>query len=147
MSEYRHGRLECPEVSLDRHLRLSRHDALTYLLGNRFQMHPERIDAGVLHPLKPDVVVGRFALSLDRKIDRSFDAKCAFAQDLGATVAARRRSRCHHHMGDAIKLDGRTSHFAELLRRLAFNGTAGGKGLADGAELAGLCAALIPDAG
>src|ERR1700733_2920435 len=136
MSEYRHGRLECPEISLDRHLRLSRHDALTHPLGNGFQMHAERIDAGVFHPLKPDVVVGRFALSLDRKIDGSFDAKCAFAQDLGATAAARRLSRCPPHGGHPTKSHGATSHFAELLRRLAFNGTAGGKGLADGAELA-----------
>src|ERR1700733_473155 len=142
MSEDGYGRLERPEVSLDRHLRLSRHDALAHPLGDGFQMHAERIDPGVLHSLKPDVVVRRLALSLDREIDRGFDAQRAFAQDFGAAVAARRRSGCHHHMGDAIELDGRAGHFAELLRRLAFNGTAGGEGLTDGAEVAGLWAGL-----
>lgn len=147
MSEDGYCRLERSEVSLHRHLRLSRHDTLTHPLGDRFQMHAERIDAGVLHSLKPGVVVGRLALSLDRKIDRGFDPPRAFAKDFGTTVAARRRSGCHHHMGNAIKLDSCAGDFGELLRRLAFNGTAGGEGLADGAELAGLGAALIPDAG
>ena len=110
-------------------------------------MHAERIDAGVAQPREPDVVVGRLALPLDRQIDRRLDRARALGEDRGAAVAAGRRAGRHHHVPDAVELDGGLRDLGELRRGLALDGAAGGERLADGAELAGLRAALIADAG
>ena len=115
-AEHRHRGLERPEITLDRHLRLAGHDAGADALGDGFQMHAERVDAGIAHAREPDVVVRRLALALDRQIDRGFDADRALAQDLRAAIAAGRRACRHHHMRDAVEFDRGLRDFAELLR-------------------------------
>ena len=60
---------------------------------------------------------------------------------------ARRRAGGHHHVLDAVELDGGPGDSAELRRCLALDRAAGRQRLADGAELAGLGPALIADAG
>ena len=100
-----------------------------------------------LHAREPGIVVGRLALSLDRQIDRGLHRARTFGEDRGAAVAPGRRAGRHHHVLDAVEFDGGLGDFGELLRRLAFDGAAGGERLADGAELAGLGPALIAHAG
>ena len=100
-----------------------------------------------LHASEPGVVVGRLALALDRQRDGGLHRRGALGQDRGTAVVAGRRARGHHHVGDAVELDGGLGDLGELRRRLALDGAAGGERLADGAELAGLGAALIADAG
>ena len=110
-------------------------------------MHAETVDARPSEAFEPSVVVGRLALRLDRQIDGGFHGYRAFAQDGRAAITARRGAGGHHHVLDAVELDGRASDFGELSRRLALDGPACRQRLADGAELAGLGAALIADAG
>ncbi len=84
---------------------------------------------------------------MNGQVDGPLHAGGALAQDFRPAIAARRRPRGHHHVGDAVELDRRLRHLAKLLRRFAFDGAAGRQGLADGAELASLGPALIADAG
>ena len=84
--EYRNGGREGLEIPLDADLRLAGHDARAHLLGHRFEVHAERIDAGVAHAREPGVVVRRLALALDRQIDRGLDRQRALGQDRGAAV-------------------------------------------------------------
>ena len=141
-AEHRRRRREGGEIALDRDLRLAGHDARAHLRRHGFEMHAERVDAGGLQPLEPGVVVGRLALRLDRQIDRGLHRRRALAEDRGAAVAPARRAGRHHHVLDAVELDGGLGDFGELRRRLALDGAAGRERLADGAELAGLGAAL-----
>ena len=111
------------------------------------EMHAETVDAGACEAFEPSVVVGRLALRLDRQIDGGFHGRRALAQDRRAAIAARRRAGGHHHVLDAVELDRRARDFGELSGRLALDGPARRERLADGAELAGLRAALVADAG
>ena len=146
-AEHGNRRGEGAEIALDRNLRLARHDLAPKFRRHDLEMHAEAVDARAREPLEPSVVVGRLALRLDRQIDGGFHGRRAFAQDRRAAIAAGRGAGGHHHVLDAVELDGRASDFGELSRRLALNGPACRQRLADGAELAGLGAALIADAG
>ena len=119
--EHRNRRGKRVEIALERDLCLARHDPRAHLRRHRFEMHAERIDAGALHAREPDVVVGRLALALNRQIDGRFHGGGALGKDRGATIAAGRRAGGHHHMRDAVELDGGGRDFGKLRRRLALD--------------------------
>ena len=110
-------------------------------------MHAERVYTGVVHAGEPGVVVGWFALALDRQVDGGFDGPGAFGQDGGASVVAGRGAGGQNHVLDAVQFDRGLGDVGELGGGFAFDGAAGGERLADGAELAGFGAALVADAG
>ena len=115
--------------------------------GDRFEMHAERVYTGVIHAGEPGVIVGWFALALDRQIDGGFDGSGAFDENGGASVVARWGAGSKNHVLDAIQFDRGFGDGGELGGALALDRPAGGEGLADGAELAGFGSALIADAG
>ena len=145
-AEHLHRARERVEIALQRHAGLARHDAGPHGRRDRFQVHPQRIDAGVAHARKPRIVVRWLALALDRQGHRRLDRERALAQDGGATVGGVRRAGGHHHMLHIVQQHGRAGHFGQLFRRLAQDGAAGRQRLPDRAELARLAPALIADA-
>ncbi len=143
--EHRHGRRKSIEIARDRNLRLARHDARAHLLGHRLEMHPERVDTGIAHAREPSFVVRRLALPLDGQVDGCLHRTRALREDRCAAIAAGGRTGRHHHVLDAVELDRGLRDLGKLTRRLALDRAAGRQRLADGAELAGFGAALVPD--
>ena len=102
---------------------------------------------GRAHALEPAVGIRRLALRLDRQVDGGLHRERALAEHGGTAVCGVRRARRHHHVLDAVEQHGGARHLGELIRRLVRDGAAGGQRLANRAELAGLGAALVADAG
>ena len=135
------------EVTLDRNLGLARHEFAPELGRYDLEMHAEAVDARASEAFEPSIVIGRLALRLDRKIDSGLHRRRAFAEDRRAAIAARRRAGGHDHMLHAVEFDRGARDFGKLSGRLALDGPARRKRLADGAELAGLRSALYRIAG
>jgi hypothetical protein len=85
--EHGHRRREGREIALDRNLRFAWHHPGADLGRDGFKMHAERIDAGLAHAREPSIGVGRFALTLNRQIDRLLYRVRALGKDGGAAVA------------------------------------------------------------
>src|SRR5882724_13445221 len=123
-TEDRHGRGEGFEIAIERHLRLTRHDPGPHVRRHRFEMHAERIDAGILHAREPEVLVRRLTLPLDRQINGCLHGSRTLGEDGCAAVAAGWRAGRHDHVLHAIELDGSLRDLSELRGRLALDGTA-----------------------
>ena len=141
-----HSRRKRTHVALDGHLRFSRHDALANGRRDSFEMHPQRVCASAAQTLKPDVVVRWFALHLNGQIDGGFHGRSTVCQNRAAPIRTGGRASRHDHVLDPIKLNRCLCNFCQLRRGFMRQGTAGGEGLPDGAELACLRATLIADA-
>ena len=147
LAEDRNGGGESVEIAVQRHARLAGHDSRPDLRGHRLEMQAERIDARRLQPGEPAVVIGRLALGLDRQVHRRLHREGALAEHGRPSVGGVGRARGHHHVLDAVEEHGGAGDLRELLRRLVGDGSPGRERLSDGAELAGLGAALVADAG
>ena len=135
------------EVAGQRDAGLAGHDTGAHRRRDGFEVHAQRVYTGVVHAGEPGVVVGRLALALDRQVHSGFDGSGAFGQDGGAAVVAGRGAGGQNHVLDAVQFDRGLGDLGELGGGFALDRAAGGERLADGAELAGLGAALVADAG
>jgi hypothetical protein len=86
-------------------------------------------------------------LSLDRQVNRRLHGRRAVGQDRCAPIRAGRSAHRHHHVSDAVELNGGRGDFGQLRGRLAIDGSARHERLSNGAELTGLGPALIANTG
>jgi len=110
-------------------------------------MHAEAVDAGLLHPLVPDRIIGGLALPLDGQIDPAFHRSRRFRHQTGPPVIGIGRAGGHHQLTDAIETHRCLGHFSHLLGGLAHQRRVILQRLLNRTELAGLRSIAKADAG
>ncbi len=124
------------EVILDRYIGFSGHDVGADGGGNGFEVHSKAVYASIFEFLEPAKVIGGFALGLDGEIYSLFDGLGAFGKVGCAAIVGIGGTAGHHHVFDAVELDGCGGDFSKLSGSFAGNSAIGGEGLFDRTKLA-----------